>query len=143
MLMPVAIPLILVVVAAWHDLRSREIPDWISLALGAWAVVTTAMGWHAVGWIGLLLGTAIGFTLTAPLFWLGGLGGGDVKLIAALGACLGPWGLLQTLFWVAVAGGALALIAKFRKQADFAYVPAILAGLVLYCVQSGGLLYAR
>jgi Flp pilus assembly protein protease CpaA len=98
---------------------------------------------HPAGWLGLAMGAVLGFALTAPLFWLGGIGGGDVKLVTALGACLGPWGLLQTLFWVAVAGGVLALVAKWRKQADFAYVPAILAGLLVYCVLSGGLLHAR
>jgi prepilin peptidase CpaA len=141
--MVAAVPLGLLVAATWHDLRKREIPDWISLALGLWAAGTALMGWHAGGWTELAVGAVLGFALTAPLFWLGGIGGGDVKLITALGACLGPWGLLQTLFWVAVAGGVLALIAKLRKQADFAYVPAILVGVALYCVQTGGLLHGR
>jgi prepilin peptidase CpaA len=141
--MTVAIPLALLLVAAWHDVRSREIPDWISLTVAAWAVVVAVMGWQAGGWVGLLLGAALGFMLTSPLFWLGGLGGGDVKLVVALGACLGPSGLLQALFWVAIVGGVLALIAKLRKQADFAYVPAILMGLAIYSAQSGACLYAR
>lgn len=141
--MSVAVPLVLLAVAAWHDVRTREIPDWISLVLVTWAVLAELCGLVAADWLGLAGGLALGFALTAPLFWLGGLGGGDVKLVTALGACLGPWGLFQTLFWVAVAGGVLAVVAKLRKQADFAYVPAILAGLALYCVQSGGFLYAR
>src|SRR5438270_8787170 len=114
--MSVAIPLSLLAIATWHDLRTREIPNWISLALAVWAIGTAALGWHPADWSGVALGLAIGFMLTAPLFWLGGLGGGDVKLTTALGACLGPLGLVQTLFWVAVAGGVLALIAKLRKQ---------------------------
>jgi prepilin peptidase CpaA len=124
-------------VAAWHDVRTREIPNWISFCLGLWAIGAAAAGWHSVGWLGLFLGTALGFALSAPLFWLGGLGGGDVKLITALGAGLGPGLLLLALFWMALAGGVLALIAKFRGQADYAYVPAILAGLLLAVLWPG------
>lgn len=132
------IPLVLVAIAAWHDLRTREIPDWISLALGAWAVVVAVLTWSANGWLLLGLGAAIGFAITAPLFYLDGIGGGDVKLVTALGAVLGPWWLLVALFWVAIGGGVLALIAKARRQPDFAYGPAILAG-VLICVLQRGL----
>jgi Flp pilus assembly protein protease CpaA len=84
----------------------------------------------------------LGFALTAVLFWLGGIGGGDVKLVTALGAWLGPWGLLQALFWIALAGGVLAAVAKWRRQPDFAYVPAILAGLAIHWLRSGGPFHA-
>jgi prepilin signal peptidase PulO-like enzyme (type II secretory pathway) len=56
-----------------------------------------------------------------------------------LGACLGPSLLLLALFWTAVGGGVLALIAKFRGQADFGYVPAILAGVLLALLWPGAL----
>ncbi len=135
--MAATIPLGLLAIAAWHDLRRREIPDWIALALLVWALAAAGVGWQSAGWWGLALGAGLGLALSAPLFWLGGLGGGDVKLIAALGACLGPGALLLALFWTALAGGALALIARFRGQADFAYVPAILAGLVLAVLWPG------
>jgi len=141
--MAALVPLALLAVATLHDLKSREIPDWISALLLGWGFVLAAVTGNVAAWTALALGVLVGLALTAPLFWLGGLGGGDVKLIAALGACLGPWGLLQTLFWVAVAGGVLALVAKWRRQADFAYVPAILAGLLAYCIQSGVLPHAR
>jgi prepilin peptidase CpaA len=134
-------PLALLAAAVVYDLKSREIPDWISLALAAWAVLAAALGLHAAGWLGAAAGLALGFALTAPLFYLGGLGGGDVKLIAALGAALGPLALLSVLFWMAVAGGVLALVAKYRGEKDFAYVPAIAAGLLIYCLWPEGLSY--
>ena len=65
---------------------------------------------------------------SAAVFYLGGLGGADVKLVAALGAAVGPVSLLCVLFWTALAGGLLALAAKSRGKRDFAYVPAIAAG---------------
>lgn len=66
-------------------------------------------------------------------------GGGDAKLIAAVGALLGPVGLLFALFWTAVAGGVLALIAMVRGQRDYAYGPAIALGYLAYLVWPVGL----
>ena len=129
------IPLPVLAVATVYDLRERQIPDWLSLVLLAWAVVAVATGLSAIGWLGLLCGAALGLAIAAPLFALGGFGGGDVKLVAALGAVLGPAALLAMLFWVAIAGGVLALVAKWRGQRDLAYVPAIAIGLFIYLVR--------
>lgn len=135
--MTAVVPLALIALATLHDLRSREIPDWISVLLLAWGLVVAAWMGTTAAWTGALAGGLVGFALTAPLFWLGGLGGGDVKLVAALGVCLGPALLLLALFWTAVAGGCLALVAKLRGKADFAYVPAIFAGVALAILWPG------
>jgi prepilin peptidase CpaA len=138
-LLAITIPLVLLVVATVCDLRKREVPDWISLAILLWGIMATGFGLHNVGWVGLLLGLIVGFVLGAVVFYLGGLGGADVKLIAATGAVLGPVGLLFAVFWMALAGGALAIIAAARGQRDFAYVPAITAGFAAYLIYPGGL----
>jgi prepilin peptidase CpaA len=82
------------------------------------------------------LGLAVGYCL---LRWAK-FGGGDAKLITALGAVLGPVGLLFALFWMALAGGLLALIAMVRGQRDYAYGPAIALGYLAYLVWPAGLL---
>jgi len=135
----IAIPLTLLLVATICDLRNREVPDWVSLAMLAWGIAATSFGINNVGWIGLLLGLLFGFAISAVVFYLGGLGGADVKLIAATGAVVGPVALLFVLFWMALAGGALALVAAARGQRDYAYVPAITAGFVAYLFYPGGL----
>ena len=91
------------------DLRNRRIPN--TLTIGAAA---TAVAMHVLlsGWSGLfsaLSGWAIGIVLFAPLYALGGMGAGDVKLLAAIGAWLGPVGALWTALYGAIAGGVLAL----------------------------------
>jgi prepilin peptidase CpaA len=121
------------------DLRTREIPDWIPLIIIVWACLATATGLHAVTWIGLVAGALLGLALAAAVFYLGGLGGGDVKLLAAIGAAVGPWALLSILAWMGVAGGMLALIAAARGKRDFAYVPAIAIGVLVETVWPGGL----
>jgi Flp pilus assembly protein protease CpaA len=125
------VPLLFILVATYYDLKTREVPDAVPLSLLGWAVAASAFGWHDVGWTALLGGLAIGFGLSVVLFALGGLGGGDVKMISALGAALGPRTLLPVLGWIALAGGLLALVALVRGRRDLPYLPAIALGLLV------------
>jgi Flp pilus assembly protein protease CpaA len=130
-----ALAVVLAIVAAACDLRKREIPNWIPGLLIVSAIVATAVGYSHVTWSGLACGALLGLAVTLPIYLLGGLGGGDVKLVAALGAVLGPGSLLSTLFWVAMCGGLLAVVALVRGRRDFAYGPAIAMGLLIYWIQ--------
>jgi prepilin peptidase CpaA len=91
------------------DLRSRTVPNVLTLgAAGAACLFQFATG----GWQGLLwacAGWAVGCALFLPFFALGGMGAGDVKLLGAFGAWLGPVGALWTALFGALAGGVLAL----------------------------------
>lgn len=104
-----------VVAAAVFDLRSRRVPN--ALTFGSAAV---AFALHGVvgGWHGLALavsGWAVGLLLFFPLFVLGGMGAGDVKLLAAVGAWLGPWGAVWTALCGACAGGVMALAVALAR----------------------------
>jgi len=129
--------LALLVVASIEDLRFREVSDGYSIVLLITAILGTAFHWHEVSWIGLLGGFAVGFALSGAFFFLGGLGGADVKLTAALGAILGIQRVFPVLFWIAMAGGVLCLIALLRGKRDIAYVPAISLGLLFFLVSRG------
>ena len=61
------------------------------------------------GGLSTLGGWALGLALFLPMFALGGMGAGDVKLLAAFGAWLGPWNVVETAIAAGVAGGVLAL----------------------------------
>jgi prepilin peptidase CpaA len=121
------------------DLRTREVPDWIPLLIVAWGCLATAIGLNKVSWLGLIAGSLLGLGLGTAVFYLGWPGGGDVKLLAAIGAAVGPWALLSILAWMAFAGGVSALIAAARGKREFAYVPAIAVGVVVETVWPGGL----
>lgn len=136
------VPVVLLVIATWCDLRTREIPDWISVALVLIGITAAGFGWAGVRWWMVLSGLLLGFLLGLALFHFAKLGGGDAKLIAGIGAILGPVGLLFALFWLAVFGGVLALLAMVRGQRDYAYGPAILAGYLGYLVYPGGVFLA-
>src|SRR5580765_7089499 len=107
---------VLAVVAAVADVRTRRVPN--ALTFGAAAA---GMGYATVhGGLGGLessvLGCLIGVGLFLPLFALGGMGGGDVKLLAAFGAWLGPLGVLWAAIWASLAGGILALAVSIRRR---------------------------
>ena len=132
--------LILLLLATWWDLRTREIPNWISIALLVVALSAALLGIANVKLWMVLSGGVLGLVIGFALFRFAKFGGGDAKLIAALGTLLGPVGLLFMLFWMALAGGVLALISLVRRQGDYAYVPAIAAGYIAYLVYPGEVL---
>jgi prepilin peptidase CpaA len=127
---------LLVVGTVW-DLRKREIPDAIPLVLLASAVTSTALGRSPHGWLPLLFGFVLALAIGMLLFWRGGFGGGDVKLLAALGAVVGPVPLFSLLFYVAMAGGLFAVVALARGKSDLAYAPAITLGFLAFAVTRG------
>ncbi|MCC9655013.1 A24 family peptidase [Rhodopirellula halodulae] len=122
----------LLLVASLQDLRTREIPDWISVLIGTIAIVSSLLGWLGLSIAWVLVGGLTGLLIAYALFHFAKLGGGDGKLIVSLGLLVGPVGLLIVLFWMAMAGGVLSLIAMLRGQRDYAYVPAILFGFIGY-----------
>jgi prepilin peptidase CpaA len=91
------------------DLRTRRIPQVITLG-GAVAGVLFHLGsggWSGAGWS--VAGWALGIAVFLAPFSLGGLGAGDVKLLGALGAWLGPGDVLWLALYAGVAGGVLAV----------------------------------
>ena len=126
------IPLLLLAIACWVDIKTREIPDQITLLLIATAVACAAFHFAGIRWWMVGSGLILGFLVGLVLFRFARFGGGDAKVIAGVGAVLGPVGLWFFLFWMALAGGVLALIAKVRGQRDYAYGPAILLGYLGY-----------
>lgn len=116
---------IVVMVAAYTDLRSRRIPNWLVLPFLLAGIVVSpfrsewrgghgGFGWHgfAAGFHGLgqsFAGLSLGFLLYGALYWMGGMGGGDVKLCTAIGAWIGPAQLIFALVIAGVAGGIMVL----------------------------------
>jgi prepilin peptidase CpaA len=92
------------------DLRSRRIPNWLSLPFMAGGVAASSWmhGWHGFGQS--MGGLGLGALIFGVLFFLGGMGMGDVKLCAAIGAWVGPEQLILALVVTGLAGGVMALI---------------------------------
>ena len=124
----------LIAVAVVHDLWTREIPDWVPIAIGSIGLALLALVPWPAGVISAMLGLLVGSAAGMAMFWTGGFGGADAKLLAVLGLVLGFQGAILMLLVMAIAGGVLALIARVRGQAAFAYGPAIGLGAVTQIV---------
>ena len=97
-------------VACAIDLRERRIPNWLTLGatLGGLVYQLTAAG--TAGLVAALAGWGIGVAIFFLPFALRGLGGGDLKLLGALGAWVGPSDIVWLSLYTGVAGGVFALI---------------------------------
>jgi prepilin peptidase CpaA len=104
-----AIALGLAAAACGCDLRTRRIPQVLTLGGAAAGVAFHLVGggWSAAA--GSVAGWALGIAIFMPPFALGGLGAGDVKLLGALGAWLGPADVVWLALYAGVAGGVLAI----------------------------------
>ncbi len=116
--------------AVVEDLRRRTIANWLTgSGLLAGLVLASSSG-GGRGFLLALGGAAAGFALFWICYRLGGLGGGDLKLMAAFGALLGPAAIVTAAVLAAIAGALLAgLILLVRpRTAAIPYAPAIVAG---------------
>jgi prepilin peptidase CpaA len=107
--------LMLLVVATAMDIHARRIPNWLTLGLAFAGLAQSFLPWSTVGPLASFLGLLTGFTLLFFLFALGAVGGGDVKLLAAVGAWMGPlW--VCAIFCVAAVMGMTIVLAQAAWQ---------------------------
>jgi prepilin peptidase CpaA len=128
---------VMLLACCWWDLKTRTIPNWLNLAIALLAIAF----WMSVGlpvWPEIALRLAVAFVafwVFAAAFAMGAMGGGDVKLIAALALWL-PWqAVLVLVFLMSIAGGVLTLgylirhkLAKREEKLEIPYGVAIAFG---------------
>lgn len=103
----------LLTLACMTDLRTRRIPNVLtgSAVVAALLFHLVTGGWQAAGWS--LLGLFVGALLFFPMFALRGMGAGDVKLLAAVGAWLGPGQVTIAALATSIVGGVMGLVVAF------------------------------
>jgi prepilin peptidase CpaA len=134
--------------AALEDLARRQVSNWIPAVALVGGVVAqcTEKGWWGIP--SALLGAVAGFLVFLAFYLLGGMGGGDVKLMAGFGSLLGAGRLLEAALWTAACGGLLAVsvvavaavrgakgaVEGARRPRAIPYAPAIAVGVWLSLV---------
>jgi prepilin peptidase CpaA len=106
------------VVAAVGDIRTRTIPNWLTIAVALAAIPFWWLSDLAL-WpdVAVRIGVAAAlFAAFALAFYLGMMGGGDVKLLAALALWLPPGAVLFLLVVMSLAGGAITLFMLVRHR---------------------------
>jgi prepilin peptidase CpaA len=97
------------------DWRSRRIPNWLTLSGAALGIGLNGLLAGQPGVQASLLGLLVAMAIYVPLYLLRGMGAGDVKLMAALGALAGPRKWLMIFLASALLGGFMALIVAGRR----------------------------
>lgn len=106
----------LLLAASWFDVRTRRIPNALTVAgLVAVLVLRGFLGAGAV--LDGVGGAGVAMLVALPPFALGMLGGGDAKLLAAVGAFMGLDHVIGALLAIAVLGGGLAVVEAIRQRA--------------------------
>ncbi|MEX0715423.1 MAG: A24 family peptidase [Planctomycetaceae bacterium] len=104
------------IVAAIIDGKQLRVPNWITFPMVLAGLAYSA--WVG-GWAGLgagLLGMTVGLLCLLPLYAVGGMGAGDVKLMAGVGAWLGWQPTLYAFCVTAVVGAAMAVFMAWRRR---------------------------
>lgn len=125
---------ILVLAAAIADLATRRIPNWITLPGALAGIALQAWYGGTYGAMRSLATAALGLAIFLILYLLGGMGAGDVKLFAAVGAFLAPNSLPLVFIFTGLLGGAAAIalaIARGRLVEILRRTAHIVAGLGL------------
>ena len=108
------------VVAAYIDGKQLRVPNWLTFPM-----VLSGLAWNAwaAGWDGFtmaLAGMAVGLACLLPLYSVGGMGAGDVKLMAGVGAWLGASTTFSAFCVSAIVGAVMALWMVWRRK-DFVH----------------------
>ena len=109
----------LLLAAAWHDIRTRRIPNALVFSGAVLGLLLNTALPPEIGGLGLpgsLAGLGVGFILLLPLYLLRAMGAGDVKLMAMTGAFLGVHDVIAAFLCILLAGGVLALGMAWRQH---------------------------
>ena len=101
--------------AVFTDIRERRIPNALTGAGLATGLLLAMLLPQGVGLKASLLGALTGLACFLPMYAFRAMGAGDVKLMAMSGAFLGPLDTFESVLWVLLAGGVLALLFALRR----------------------------
>jgi prepilin peptidase CpaA len=94
--------------AAIIDGRSLRVPNWLTFHFLAGGLLFAFWKGGSALLLTSILGAAVGLASLLALYAIGGMGAGDVKLMAGVGAWIGPWLTLWAFFSTAIAGALIA-----------------------------------
>lgn len=107
---------IVLILSTYFDITKKKIPNFITFPVILWGLLTYTVfdGFEGLKFSGL--GFLIGLAVFLIPFILGGMGGGDVKLMAAIGALKGWRFVLYTTIYTGLAGGIIVMLILIKEK---------------------------
>jgi len=126
--------------ALWYDITSRRIPNGLAVTGLLAGLAFSSLIPNGIGPGSSLLGALAGFVVMMPLYLLRAMGAGDVKLMVAVGAFLGPIPALGAALLTFVAGGMLSLtVALWSRSLSRVLNNLRLMGMIALTARSSGM----
>jgi prepilin peptidase CpaA len=97
---------VILIIAAWIDGRDLRVPNWITFPMVLAGLMYSTWAGGVAGFGAGILGMCAGLLTLLPLYSVGGMGAGDVKLMAGIGAWMG-WQVTLAAFAVSAVLGAI------------------------------------
>ena len=107
---------VILVLAAVIDGWRLKVPNWLTIPLvfAGWAAGAWCFGFSGLAWS--MAGTLVGLGLLLPAYAIGGMGAGDVKLMAGIGAWIGATATFYAFCVTSVIGGVIALVMVIYRR---------------------------
>lgn len=112
---------VVLVVAAVIDGRALKVPNWLTIPFAIVGLLHGALA-GGQGFVDALAGLALGLVLLLPLYAVGGMGAGDVKLLAGVGAWVGPGLVTHAFIATVLVGTVMALAMMLRSGQPFTHL---------------------
>ncbi len=126
----------LLTVATWVDFRRRRIPNLLTLGGASLGLCVQLWAGGPAGLLAGLGGLIVGLLVLLPLYATGGMGAGDVKLMAAAGSFFDPMNALWAACLTLIAGGVMALLILVAKKGAGSFLRRY--GSMLRCLLTTG-----
>ena len=112
----IVILLAALIAASITDIAQRRVPNYITFPLAAFGLIYHPYASGMNGFIFSFSGILAGGGLLILFYIMGGMGAGDVKLLAAVGSILGPVNVVHAFVYSALAGGVYSIIVLYRHS---------------------------
>ena len=112
-----------ILVAAVYDIKYRRIPNWLTFSAMAAGISCHLYSAGAQGALFSAFGLLLGLCVFMGFYMLGGMGAGDVKLMAALGTLLGPQDILFAALYTGLAGGVYVMLLLIVRKNNRKVLP--------------------
>jgi prepilin peptidase CpaA len=103
-------------IAAVIDWRHRRIPNWLTFLMALSGIASSFMAGAVAHPSQVIPGLFVGFAIPFVLFAMGALGGGDVKLLAGVGAWVGPILVVKIFLAAAIVGMVIVLVQSAKQK---------------------------